>query len=178
MPIEIEHRFLVATERLNELQLDQHRGSFIHQGYITPSPDQTTCRVRIADSDAWLTIKGKSVGAARPEFELPVDLAQAREILQTLTVGSLIEKTRYRIPHCGQTWEVDVFRGENDGLIIAEVELDDENQAIELPTWLGREITSVPRYFNAALAMHPFTKWQAEEKIDPASEASLPTSSR
>jgi len=167
MAIEIERRFLVSAKALKVLQLDQSRGDFIHQGYITQSPDQTTCRVRIVESKAWLTIKGKPVGASRQEFELPIDLAQAQDILQTLTVGSAIEKTRYRIPYGGLTWELDVFYGQNDGLIIAEVELDDENQSIELPSWIGREITTVSRYTNASLAEHPFTQWCGKDIIDP-----------
>lgn len=170
MAIEIERRFLVSAKALSELKLHQRRGSTLCQGYITPTPDQTTCRVRIAESEAWLTIKGKAAGAARLEFELPIDLAQARDILETLTVGSPIEKTRYQFPHCGLIWELDVFHNHNDGLIIAEVELDDENQAVELPTWLGREITTVSRYANAALAKHPFTDWSPDDIINPDSQ--------
>lgn len=169
MPVEIERRFLALPDKLRELQLEQRKGSSLHQGYITSSPDETTCRVRIADSIATLTIKGKPVGAVRPEFELPMDLEQAREILATLTVGSPIEKTRYRISHHGQLWELDVFHGSNDGLVIAEIELGEENQVLDPPPWVGREITTVTRYFNAALAKHPFSDWCDDEKLDPAS---------
>lgn len=167
MSIEIERRFLVSAEAIKDLHLGKSHGAFFRQGYITSTPDETTCRVRITDSEAWLTIKGKAVGASRQEFEFPIDLAQARDILQTLTVGSTIEKTRYHIPHGGLIWELDVFQGQNDGLIIAEVELDDENQAVNLPSWIGPEITTDTRYSNASLAKHPFTQWCDKDIIDP-----------
>ena len=165
MATEIERRFLVSAEALETLHLDQQKGFTIHQGYITSSADQNTCRVRITDDKATLTLKGKPHGPTRSEFEIPIPLDQAREILQTLTVGTPIEKTRYKISHCGLIWEVDCFHGLNAGLIIAEVELEHNTQMIVLPTWVDREITSVARYSNASLAHNPYTRWAEDEKL-------------
>lgn len=164
MPLEIERRFLVSAEAVTQLMLDMPHGTLLHQGYIFVRPDQASCRVRIAESEAWLTIKSKATGATRREFELPIDITQAREILQTLAIGFPIEKTRYRIPYGKLTWEVDVFHSKNEGLVIAEVELDDELQTVELPPWVGMEITTDHHYSNASLAMHPFTEWSTDEK--------------
>jgi adenylate cyclase len=106
-----------------------------------------------------VTIKGKTVGASRQEFEYTIPLDDATAMLESLCLRPLIEKTRYRLPYAGLTWEIDEFSGENQGLIIAEVELADEHQRIQLPDWVGDEVTDDARYVNANLVMHPFSQW-------------------
>ncbi len=155
MAKEIERKFLVKEmdwARMGE-------GTRMRQGYL-PTSDRTVARVRVAGSDAFLTIKGETRGAARTEFEYPIPVSDADEMLEELCQRPFIEKTRYRVDHRGLTWEVDVFEGENKGLTVAEVELEDENQAIDPPPWITTEVTHDPRYFNSSLASHPFSKWK------------------
>jgi CYTH domain-containing protein len=115
--------------------------------------------VRIAGDRGFLTIKGPTQGVTRSEFEYAIPVSDAREMLETLCVGPLIEKTRYTLEHNGLIWEIDEFAGENQGLILAEVELTEANQSIQLPEWVGTEVSHDPRYFNANLARHPYRQW-------------------
>jgi CYTH domain-containing protein len=154
MATEIERKFLVQGERWRSLAT----GSVYCQGYIT-SGNGRTVRVRMIGEQGYLTIKGPTVGLARSEFEYPIPVADAREMLETLCDRPWIEKTRYKIPWQGLIWEVDEFAGENQGLILAEVELTDPTQAIDLPDWIGKEVSDDRRYFNSNLAKHPFTHW-------------------
>lgn len=128
------------------------------QAYLSTEP-QRTVRVRRAGDQAYLTIKGKSVGAARLEYEYPIPVQDADEMLDGLCLKPVIEKTRYRVEHGGLTWEVDEFEGVNAGLVIAEVELESEDQAVELPDWVGEEVTGDQRYYNASLIANPFSTW-------------------
>lgn len=156
MAIEIERKFLVKGDSWRALG----QGTAYRQGYLT-SGQASTVRVRIAGDQAYLTIKGTSIDLARAEFEYPIPLADAAEMLETLCTTALIEKTRYKIESGGLLWEVDEFAGENQGLIIAEVELKAADQAIALPDWIGEEVSQDPRYFNSSLARYPFTHWGA-----------------
>jgi adenylate cyclase len=131
-------------------------GTRLEQGYLCLEPARTV-RVRRADGQAWLTIKGRSVGARRAEFEYPIPVADAEAMLALC--AARIEKTRYRLPHGRHVFEVDVFAGRNAGLILAEVELGHEDERFERPDWLGTEVTADPRYFNSALATHPYSDW-------------------
>ncbi len=128
------------------------------QGYLSIDPDRTV-RVRTAGERGYLTIKGRTVGASRAEFEYEIPLADALELLETLCERPLVEKRRHRVLHAGRTWEVDVFDGANAGLVVAEIELDDEDERIELPPWVGAEVTDDPRYLNVNLARRPFRTW-------------------
>ena len=128
------------------------------QGYLTRDRERTV-RVRIAGGAGFLTIKGISRGATRAEYEYTIPADEAKEIMQ-LCVGPLIEKNRRIVEHAGLKWEVDEFLGDNQGLVVAEVELDSEHQAIELPSWVGDEVTDDPRYFNSNLSAHPFKEWE------------------
>lgn len=154
MGVEIERKFLVDETLLLELT----NGYTIKQGYIQ-TVDHTTVRIRIRDKEAFLTIKGKSQGATRLEFEFPIPLSDAQEMLTNLCHASLIEKTRYLVEHEGHTWEVDVFEGSNKGLIVAEIELEREDEAFSLPKWARKEVTDDVRYFNANLVERPYTVW-------------------
>ena len=154
MAIEIERKFLVKGDRWRE----QATGTVYRQGYIGTNSG-TTVRVRLAGDRGYITIKGKSVGISRAEYEYPIPAEDAREMLDNLCDRPLIEKTRYKIELSGLTWEIDEFAGENQGLIVAEVEITDENQTVELPEWIEREVSDDSRYFNANLAKHPFKQW-------------------
>lgn len=153
MGVEIERKFLVRDTRM----LAGQTGIFLSQGYLSHTPEATV-RVRISGEQAFLTVKGRNQGARRAEFEYPVPVADARALLRLCPAGH-IEKTRYRIPVAERVWEVDVFHGANEGLIVAEVELPDEHAPITLPPWAGAEVTDDPRYFNSALSLHPFRDW-------------------
>lgn len=152
MGIEIERRFLV-NGNIPEGEVVE-----IRQGYLSSDPDRAV-RIRIAGDEAWLTIKARREGFTRAEFEYPIPLADAIEMFHC-TTGNDIEKTRYRIPLEGHLWEVDVFHGANDGLVIAEVELASEDEEFSRPDWLGEEVTSNARYTNAMLSKHPFVSWK------------------
>ncbi|GIT99385.1 CYTH domain-containing protein [Sulfurovum sp. TSL1] len=154
MGVEIERKFLVDETKLPTL----NNGYTIKQGYIQ-TVDQTTVRIRIRDTEAFLTIKGKSEGATRLEFEYPIPLNDAQEMLTNLCHASLVEKTRYLVAHEGHTWEVDIFEGSNQGLLIAEIELESEEEVFSLPEWTAKEVTEDVRYFNANLVENPYTSW-------------------
>jgi CYTH domain-containing protein len=154
--VEIERKFLVEGEAWRTPD-----AVLIRQGYLNEDPSRTV-RVRTAGANAFLTIKGKSKGATRAEFEYAIPLEDA-EALFALCQRPLIEKFRHTIPYAGLSWEVDEFLGENAGLVVAEVELTSEGQCFERPAWAGREVTSEPRYFNSSLARNPFSRWDAEE---------------
>ena len=155
MGTEIERKFLVASGDWHDVAVNS---SEIRQGFLNTDPERTV-RVRLTDGDAELTIKGITVGAQRAEYEYPIPPADAAEMLDGLCQHALIEKTRYRVPHAGHTWEVDVFYGANAGLVVAEIELGSVDEAFERPDWLGVEVTGDPRYYNANLTNHPWSEW-------------------
>jgi len=152
---EIERKFLLANDSWRGLA----QGITLCQGYLS-TDKHCAVRVRIAGNKAWIGIKGETHGATRLEFEYPVPLEEARLMLERLAKRPLIEKTRYTIPFAGLIWEVDEFHGDNQDLIIAEVELEDEAQSFARPDWIGREVTGDPRYYNANLVANPFKEWR------------------
>lgn len=152
MAIEIERKFLVQGEAWRAAP-----AVFYSQGYLNRDKARTV-RVRIAGDEAFLTIKGQSVGASRAEFEYAIPLADARELL-AMCEQPLIEKNRRKIPHAGFVWEVDEFLGENLGLVVAEIELPTEETQFARPDWVGQEVTDDERYFNSNLAKTPFSCW-------------------
>lgn len=154
MATEIERKFLVRGDEWRQLAT----GVIYRQGYIASSKD-CTVRVRVAGNQGYLTIKGDTQGISRAEYEYAIPLIDATELLNSLCQQPLIEKTRYRVPWHGVVWEVDEFAGENQGLTIAEVELTDPEQLLDLPDWIGEEVSNDPRYFNANLARNPFSRW-------------------
>ena len=153
MAIEIERKFLVRDRSV----LDRSTGVRYQQGYLSRDPDRTV-RVRLAGDRAFLTIKGRADGPSRAEFEYEIAAADAEPLL-ALCDGPIIDKTRHHIEHERLTWEVDVFHGPNDGLVVAEVELQTEDDPISLPAWVGDEVTADPRYYNANLVAHPYREW-------------------
>jgi adenylate cyclase len=154
MGVEIERKFLLAGDGWRTLG----QPVLLRQGYLSSNPERTV-RVRIEGDQATLTIKGKSVGATRGEWEYPIPLVEAAELLERLCEQPLIEKYRRRIPFAGRVWEVDEFLGANQGLMFAEVELDAEEQQFDKPDWIGAEVTADARYFNSNLIRHPFSSW-------------------
>lgn len=154
MGIEIERKFLVNGNAWKSLG----EGVLLRQGYLSSAPERVV-RVRVEGESAMLTIKGRSTGATRNEWEYPIPLADAQALLDSLCERPIIEKHRYRIAYDGMIWEVDEFLGENVGLVVAEIELASEEQAFAKPEWVGEEVTHDPRYFNANLLRHPFSTW-------------------
>ena len=155
MAKEIERKFLVIGEEWKH----GTSGVSYRQGYLSTVKERTV-RVRTVGDKGFLTIKGVTVGVSRSEFEYPIPTADANAMLDDLCERPLIEKTRYKVQHAGLTWEIDEFFGENRGLIVAEVELKDEQQTFDLPSWVGKEVSGDPRYFNSNLIKTPYTQWK------------------
>ncbi|GMV23850.1 MAG: CYTH domain-containing protein [Acidimicrobiia bacterium] len=154
MGIEIERKFLVDTAVWSPGAV---RGVPMRQGYIASS-DRAVVRIRLEGARGVLTIKGRTTGVSRAEYEYEIPAGEADQMLASLA-GALVEKTRYHVPHGGHVWDVDVFAGANAGLVMAEVELASPDEDFERPAWLGEEVSHDPRYRNSALAADPFTRW-------------------
>jgi CYTH domain-containing protein len=159
MATEIERKFLVTGTDWQQ----GHQGTLYRQGYLCTDKKRTV-RVRVAGEQGFLTVKGKTRGISRLEFEYPIPVADADAMLNTLCEGTIIEKIRYRIPHKGHLWEVDIFLGANKGLILAEIELVSERQAFDKPVWIGREVSGDCRFYNSFLSRNPYACWPDEEK--------------
>ncbi|MEL6581018.1 MAG: CYTH domain-containing protein [Cyanobacteria bacterium J06621_12] len=162
MGTEIERKYLVkesAWRSQKELlqKSNPDLGARYCQGYI-PTENGTTVRLRIIGEQGYITIKSKVVGHTRAEFEYPIPASDAQEMLDNLCVKPLIDKYRYKVKIDDLTWEVDEFLGENAGLIIAEVELENEAQQVDLPDWIERQVND-KRYFNSYLVKHPYSQW-------------------
>ncbi len=155
MATEIERKYLVRGDGWRGCAQRQVR---YRQGYLA-NTRHSSVRVRVGGDAARLNVKGATVGLSRLEFEYPVPLEDDEVMLRELCHGSIIEKTRYFVRHEGQDWEVDVFEGDNAGLVVAEIELEHEAQAVTLPDWAGEEVTHDARYYNSNLAVTPFSKW-------------------
>ena len=160
MPIEIERKFLIK----NNSWLEQvSHSSRIRQGYFA-HPDsnnaaKASLRVRIEDQKANINIKSATLGMRRMEYEYPVPVNEATEMLDQLCETPQIDKTRHQIKTGQHVWEIDVFYGDNEGLIVAEIELTTENEVFEIPDWLGDEVTDNIRYYNVNLLKHPYKNW-------------------
>jgi CYTH domain-containing protein len=157
MGLEIERKFLVRDMSI----VAGVPGVAYRQGYLSTEPERAV-RVRRAGRSAFVTIKGLSgpSGASRAEFEYPIPPEDADAMLDKLALRPLIEKTRYRVEAGGRTWEIDVFAGANEGLVVAEVELPSEGAQVTIPAWAGEEVTGDPRYYNASLVAHPYRDWR------------------
>lgn len=153
MAVEIERKFLVDTSKWAAAD----HGTKIIQAYLGLSPSPTV-RIRMAGDQAFLTIKGRSKTIARPEFEYEVPSKDAMEMLK-LAISEPVEKTRFKIWHQGFLWEVDLFEGKNQGLVMAEIELKSELQEFPLPDWILKEVTGDERFYNSYLSIHPFEEW-------------------
>jgi adenylate cyclase len=155
MPKEIERKFLVKSDAFKS----PGNAEYIHQGFLSTTKERVV-RIRIKGEKAFLTIKGLSSGATRAEFEYRIPIEDAEYMLAGMCEKPTIEKHRYIVHYKGFTWEVDEFHGENEGLIIAEIELPSEDTSFERPDWIGAEVTSDPKYYNSNLVKHPFKSWK------------------
>jgi adenylate cyclase len=160
---EIERKFLVRDRSI----LADLPSAAYRQGYLSTDPERTV-RVRRAGERAFLTIKGASVGPTRPEYEYEIPPADADELLDALALRPLVEKRRHRLAAAGLTWEIDLFEGDNAGLVIAEVELPSADHPLAIPSWAGEEVTDDPRYMNANLVAHPYREWSSEHDAEPS----------
>lgn len=156
MALEIEKKFLLNLAKWQ--QVSKPKGEHFRQGYLLTDPTKTI-RVRMTDTKGFLTIKGKSVGATRLEFEYEIPLLEAKELLDNFAVSEL-SKIRYKINYKGKIWEVDEFLGDNLGLMVAEIELVSEEESFELPDWVDREVTTEAKYYNSNLTVLPFKDWK------------------
>jgi CYTH domain-containing protein len=155
MQIETERKFLVLDDGFKTQAVESHR---IRQGYIAHDMGRSV-RVRILDDKGILTVKGPFIGVgSRPEWEKEISLKEAEELFQICKPGS-IDKTRWIVPAGERKFEVDEFHGENEGLVMAEIELESQDEAFESPSWLGEEVTGDPRFYNGYLARNPFKNW-------------------
>ena len=154
MAIEIERKFLIKEKPFSIAK----RSLKINQGYIINEKSKVI-RVREKGDDYFLTIKGNNIGISRLEYDFPISKEDAKELIFHFCKTTLIEKTRHYIEHKGHTWEVDEFHGKNNGLIVAEIELESEDEKFEKPDWVGEEVTQDDRYYNMNLAINPFTSW-------------------
>jgi len=157
MGIEIERKYLVEGEPWRAWG----EGVPYQQGYLSRGAHSTT-RVRLAGAVGQLTVKGKTEGISRLEFEYEIPAADAEELI-ALCEGGVILKRRWRVPHGDHVWEVDVFVGDNAGLVVAEIELQSPDESFARPAWLGEEVSHDPRYSNGALSRHPWRAWGARE---------------
>ncbi len=155
MALEIERKYLVDLEKLGTLE----NGIRIKQAYLSTNKEAVV-RVRVKNDKAYLTIKGSNIGVTRLEFEYEIPLDEANEMLDKLCQKPVIDKTRYLIDYENHTWELDIFYGDNEGLVVVEVELSSEDETIILPSWVKEEVSSDARYYNSNLMKHPFKDWQ------------------
>ncbi len=156
MKIEIERKFLVVGDAWRDAA---DGGRLCEQGYISSDPENITVRVRVFGSQGFLTLKGPTKGISRSEIEYEIPVEEAEHMLQNFCGDRGVSKTRYLLEINGLRWEIDEFSGENEGLILAEIELETEGQPFEKPDWLGEEVSYDPRYFNAVLVQRPFLEW-------------------
>jgi CYTH domain-containing protein len=154
MAQEIERKFLVKRD----VWTPAGPGTPYRQGYLSAQKERVV-RVRIQGGEARLTVKGATVGLTRAEFEYPIPVADAAAMLDGLCERPLVEKDRHVEVHGGKTWEIDVFHGENEGLVVAELELASEDEPFTKPAWAGEEVSRDPRYANANLARNPYARW-------------------
>lgn len=164
MAVEIERKFLVTSDAWRN---EADEGMRIRQAYLA-NRGGTSIRVRCAAERAWITVKGKRDGIARPEFEYEIPSSDAEEMLASLCDGPILQKVRYRIVRDGLVWEVDIFEGAAAGLLVAEVELASPDQNLTLPAWIGDEVTHDPRYRNAAIARNGPPRPDAAPGLDQA----------
>jgi len=159
MPREIERKFLLKSDAWRSHVRQSRQMS---QGYLA-SGGNVSVRVRVASDEAWLNIKAGGFVASRQEYEYPLPLDEARELL-ALVEGPLVEKTRHYVEQGALTWEIDEFHGDNSGLVVAELELDSEDADFARPPWLGIEVTELRRYYNVCLVKHPYRAWNEAER--------------
>lgn len=156
MAVEIERKFLLKND---DWKADADEGKKYAQGYLTGTGGQSSIRVRTGGDKAWLNIKSATPGMKRTEYEYEIPLADASEMIQDLCLRPVIIKTRYLVRRDGHLWEIDVFEGENAGLVVAEIELESVDETFSKPAWVGEEVTDDRRYYNICLVENPYKNW-------------------
>lgn len=159
MGIERERKYLVLSDAW---RAETTGSAKCRQGYLTTGPP-VAVRVRIMDNTATLNLKRATTSVVRDEYEYAIPLSEAHELIENLSQGRIVEKTRHFVKYQGLDWEIDEFEGDNVGLIVAEVELDDEHQHVPMPPWVGDEVSSNPKYLNASLSTLPYSQWPPED---------------
>ena len=163
MPVETERKFLLKNADWRQVAVSC---SLLRQAYAHfQGNSHLTFRIRLADDQAFLTLKGPVSGCSRQEFEYSIPKQDAEEILKEFCEDGLIEKYRYTVPFAGHIWEIDEFLGRNTGLILAEVELDSPDEELAVPDWIGREVTGELRFYNSRLLGYPYQEWKPEERL-------------
>ncbi len=166
MGIEIEYKFLVKDDSWRQHAykvVPMAQGYINDQAAMDSGAQRASVRVRIAGEEAFLNLKSRDMGPTRQEFDYPIPLGDARALL-ALCVGGTIEKRRHYANHAGHVWEIDEFLGDNAGLVVAEIELAAAGERFERPAWAGADVTDLPRYYNLALASHPYSQWSEAER--------------
>jgi CYTH domain-containing protein len=156
MGLEIERKFLVDKTKWDKVS--KPKGQFLQQGYLLADP-QKTIRIRLSDTQGYITIKGLTIGATRKEFEYKIPKDEAKELLDTFSIAGLA-KVRYEIMHYDKLWQVDVFQEQNLGLIVAEIELKEESESFDIPDWIDKEVTGDIKYYNSNLSSNPYRNWK------------------
>lgn len=155
MAVEIERKYLVINDKWKSSVESE---AVMKQAYLA-TVENASIRVRVAKGKAYLNIKSSTQGIRRSEYEYEIPVQDGEEMLLNLTAGSVIDKVRYKV-RCGEhIWDLDVFHGENAGLVVAEVELNTEDEVFEIPVWAGEEVSGDPKYYNASLVKHPYCDW-------------------
>lgn len=163
MAREIERKFLLVNSDWKE---QAYKKTHLAQAYlndISKKGSKSSIRVRIEGEEANFNIKSLEIGMSRDEYEYPISLEDATKMIKTLAVGPVLEKYRYLVEHAGYIWELDEFLGDNTGLVIAEVELKSENEQLDLPEWVGKEVTELTKYYNISLTQKPYKTWNTDE---------------
>jgi adenylate cyclase len=155
MGTEIERKYLLVNDNWRK---SADEGIYMVQGYMG-SNEKSSIRIRIHGDTANLNIKSKTIGIQRSEFDYPIPVDEAKEILESLCDRPFVEKTRFHVMFKGHEWEIDVFAGDNDGLVVAELELSSVDEDFALPDWLGDDVSDDPRYYNVCLVTHPYKDW-------------------
>ena len=156
MALEIEHKFLLCS---TEWQKQVQRSIKMRQGYLNSAADMCSVRVRTSDTQAWINVKSATAGTQRQEYEYLIPYADGAAMLEQLAQKPLIEKTRFYVNIAPHTWEIDVFEGDNKGLVVAEIELSQVGEKFQRPAWLAKEVTDDIRYYNTSLAKKPYCNW-------------------
>jgi CYTH domain-containing protein len=156
--VEIERKYLLKDDSWRELAdpIDYSQGYLVADG-------ERTVRVRVAGNEGFITIKGKSKGLSRKEFEYPVPVEDAHDLF-SLCINHIVEKRRSKIKWEGKIWEIDEFIADNEGLVLAEIELESEDESFILPPWIGEEVTGDFRYYNSYLSLHPYPEWRINSR--------------
>ena len=160
---EIERKFLLSSGNANSWKSLAFKKIHLHQGYLCNN-SKASVRIRIEDQHANVNIKSMTVGISRAEYEYSIPVSEATELLHSLCSKPQIKKVRYLVMFAHKCWEIDVFEGDNEGLIVAEIELESEDEIFDLPEWIGKEVSIFERYYNMRLTTYPYSQWTTKEK--------------